>query len=77
MRSIPLRKAPDLDADELAGEQETPASRRSASSEPLVNLCARMPRELRAQLKARAVAEDRPLQDLVVEAVARYLDEAR
>ena len=42
-----------------------------------MNLCARMPRELRAQLKARAVAEDRPLQDLVVEAVARYLDEAR
>lgn len=70
MRPVPLRKAPDLDAAELAGEQEVPRP----AAEPLVNLCARVPRELRSRLKTRAVAEDRPLQDLVVEAIATYLE---
>jgi hypothetical protein len=72
MRSIPLRKAPDLEPEELAGEQ---AAALTVPAERLVNLCARVPRELRSRLKARALAEDRSVQELVVEVVARYLDE--
>lgn len=74
MRPAPLHKAPDLEAEDLTGEQQTAPPAPAAGKD--VNLCARVSPELRDQVKMRALQERRSVQDLVVEAVTRYLEES-
>ncbi len=51
------------------------ASMQVDNDEPLVNLCVRVPKSWRMKVKATAVSHDVSLNQLVVKAIDRYLEQ--